>query len=210
MKNADNIEFGTDPSRLAVGIVVAICACVVLDGCATVKRIVPWGNSDSEASTSSSAGQRDETQPTAGEAAAKPVVDLSVPQVDRKQSVIVSDAAALRSATISAESNSEASASRTDPASLAKSDDWGRAVQEAIHARWIQPRGPKIPTDFSCDVMVKLTPFGGVDDVKVVRSCGDPALDASVETAVRESSPLPIPTNPDEFSDTLLLSFTPR
>ena len=216
-------------------VVIAVLACAVLGGCATMKNLVPWGKSDTDSAA------KNEPQDDAGKAsvdhAAKSVppenrdvsssseaqppqptspVDLSVPRVQRNQAAIA-DQSKSETATADQSGNDREAATPSNPQSAgstsngsAGADDWGQAVQAAIHRRWVQPRGPKIPTDFSCDVMVKLTPFGGVDDVKVVRSCGDVALDASVETAVRDSSPLPRPKDPADFSDTLMLTFTPR
>lgn len=211
-----------------VGITVVVFACVVLDGCATLKRIVPWGKSDSEPATSTTTDRRDTEASTADTEVSPPLepnserpvqphaantsIDLSVPLVDRNQPVIDlddrGDASPSRPPTVGEPVDS--SVATNAAGNPIGADDWGLAVQEAIHRRWVQPRGPKIPTEFSCDVMVKLTPFGGVDDVKMVRSCGDVALDASIETAVRDSSPLPIPKDPADFSNTLLLTFTPR
>ena len=220
--------------RIASAIVVVL-ACFMLDGCATVKKLVPWRHSNNEAIATpqshddakasadngaviaSSPENRDGSS-TSESKSPKPSssIDLSVPRVQRDQAAIADQpksqpAAATQSgkdtaARASSFSQSEGSTNDTS----AGADEWGSVVQEAIHRRWVQPLGPKIPTEFSCDVMVKLTPFGGVDDVKIVRSCGDVALDASIETAVRDSSPLPIPKDPADFSDTLLLTFTPR
>ncbi len=40
---------------------------------------------------------------------------------------------------------------------------------------------------------VNLIPGGDVIDVRIVRSCGDPVFDSSVERAVYRASPLPVP-----------------
>lgn len=214
---------------------IVVLACFLLDGCATVKKLVPWGTSDNETTTTresnddAGTGPANNTSTTASpdnrdssssseSRSPKPMspIDLSVPRVQRDQAAIADQPKSETVTTTQSGSDTEAAGpSISQPAGStgnisAGADDWGRAVQEAIHRRWRQPRGPKIPTEFSCDVMVKLTPFGGVDDVKVIRSCGDVALDASIETAVRDSSPLPTPKNPADFSDTLLLTFTPR
>ncbi len=221
-------------NRIASAVIVVV-ACVMLDGCATVKKVVPWGKSDSVSSAAKPVELRDDSETGAAGDTLKTVpaddrdsssnslpssatpskpVDLSVPHVQRDQSPIA-DPLKSHSANV-AESSMDPGATPARPAEdpsgngSTGADDWAGAVQQAIHRRWVQPRGPNIPTDFYCDVMVRLTPFGGVDDVKVVRSCGDVALDASIETAVRDSSPLPTPKEPADFSDTLLLTFTPR
>ena len=229
MRNVSPMAY---PYRFAV-VVTLLLACVVLDGCATAKKLVPWGTSDSDANattpvepsdgsetatadepaTTKPADDRDLTlrSETLSDQSTKPV-DLTVPRVERGQAAISdppqSDFAKVSDADGTATSAPSAENPNNDGSTGV--EEWGRAVQQAIHGRWTQPRGPNIPTDFSCDVMVKLTPFGGVDEVEVVRSCGDVALDASIETAVRDASPLPTPKDPADFSNTLLLTFTPR
>ena len=206
-------------NRIFFSISILVLVCAVFSGCATAKKFVPWGKSNSDADALmrvDGSGEDRETssnpEPSARDSMKR--VDLSVPSIERDQVAIV-DPTKFRSSSV-ARSGADAIATSASPAEGAASDadtgadDWGRGVQQAIHSRWVQPRGPNIPTDFSCDVMVKLTPFGGVDDVKIVRSCGDVALDASIETAIRESSPLPTPKDPANFSDTLMLTFTPR
>lgn len=224
-------------NRIA-SVVIVVVTCVTLDGCARVKTLVPWGKSGSDASATTSAqtpgdagastandpsksqppGDRDVSSDSRSSSdtidASTAPVDLSVPRVPRNQSAI-NDPLNADPATVAGSTTNSAATSApqsVNPASNGSTgvDDWGRVVQQAIRSHWIQPRGPNIPTDFSCDVMVKITPFGGVDDVKVVRSCGAVALDASIETAVRDSSPLPTPKDPADFSDTLSLTFTPR
>lgn len=218
-----------------VSIVTVALACVVLNGCATVKKLAPWGESNSDANAATPVESRDGSETGSAVEVTKTIsvddrdllsstklssdestkpVDLAVPRDERDQAAIA-DPPQSNSATVEVPAKKVADAPAAQPentnsSSSTSADEWGRAVQQAIHSRWVQPRGPNIPTEFSCDVMVKLTPFGGVDDVKVVRSCGDVALDASIETAVRESSPLPTPKDPADFSETLMLTFTPR
>jgi colicin import membrane protein len=36
-------------------------------------------------------------------------------------------------------------------------------------------------------------------DVQVTKTSGDPSLDSSARAAVLKASPLPVPSNPDEF-----------
>ena len=52
-------------------------------------------------------------------------------------------------------------------------------------------------------------PSGEVLDVKVRRSSGNPALDAAVERAIRKSSPLPKPAQPELFSRVLSIPYKP-
>ena len=53
-------------------------------------------------------------------------------------------------------------------------------------------------------------PSGEVLDVKVRRTSGNPALDAAVERAIRKSSPLPKPAQPELFSRVLSIPYKPH
>ena len=52
-------------------------------------------------------------------------------------------------------------------------------------------------------------PSGDVLDVKVRRSSGNAALDAAVERAIRRSSPLPKPAQPELFNRILNIPYQP-
>lgn len=53
-------------------------------------------------------------------------------------------------------------------------------------------------------------PSGDVLEVKLVRSSGNPALDAAVERAIRKSSPLPKPAQPEIFKRVLNIKYRPQ
>ena len=53
-------------------------------------------------------------------------------------------------------------------------------------------------------------PTGEVLDVKLRSSSGNPALDAAVERAIRKSSPLPKPAQPELFSRLLKIPYKPH
>jgi len=53
-------------------------------------------------------------------------------------------------------------------------------------------------------------PTGEVLEVKVRRSSGNPALDTAVERAIRKSSPLPKPAQPELFERVLRIPYRPR
>ena len=57
-----------------------------------------------------------------------------------------------------------------------------QAIRNKAEANWIRPPGAK---DVTCKVHVKQLPGGQVVNVRVVNSCGGPALDRSVEQAIR-------------------------
>jgi colicin import membrane protein len=53
-------------------------------------------------------------------------------------------------------------------------------------------------------------PSGDVLNVRLLRSSGNPALDAAVERAIRKSSPLPKPAQPELFERVLNLYYKPQ
>jgi colicin import membrane protein len=65
-----------------------------------------------------------------------------------------------------------------------------RLIQQQVARAWIRP--PNWAGQ-QCMVRVHIIPGGDVIDVTMVRSCGDPVLDRSVESAVRRAAPLPVP-----------------
>ncbi len=71
-------------------------------------------------------------------------------------------------------------------------------IQQRVANRWIKPSGWR--PGLSCRVLVRLVPGAGggqVVSVRLSRSCGQPLFDRSVETAVFNASPLPLPSDPE-------------
>ncbi len=64
-------------------------------------------------------------------------------------------------------------------------------IRDKVTRSWRMPPGTQ--PGFSCIVRVRLIPGGEVISAKVVKSCGSPQLDGSVEVAVLKASPLPVP-----------------
>ncbi|MBI3771520.1 MAG: cell envelope integrity protein TolA [Gammaproteobacteria bacterium] len=88
-------------------------------------------------------------------------------------------------------------------------DKYRLLIQQAIENRWIQPADWKRGT--SCVVEVRLVPGAGggqVLDARVVRSCGSPLLNKSVETAVFGASPLPVPRDSTMWNEFRVLNIT--
>lgn len=81
-------------------------------------------------------------------------------------------------------------------------------IAAKVARNWLRPAGT--PDDFSCKVLVQQIPGGEVVGVKVMHSCGSPALDLSVENAVRRASPLPTPSDPSLFDKEIVFTFIPR
>ncbi len=82
------------------------------------------------------------------------------------------------------------------------------AIQSAVQREWQRPPGSS--KDFICKVFVKQIPSGDVIDVRVVESCGNIMLNSSVESAVRNASPLPLPANRDLYESELEITFVPE
>ena len=70
-------------------------------------------------------------------------------------------------------------------------------ILQSISEHWMIP--PQVDKTLSCELRIRLAPGGEVLDVQVTRSSGDVALDHSARAAVLKASPLPVPTNADEF-----------
>ena len=81
-------------------------------------------------------------------------------------------------------------------------------VAGKVRRNWTRPVGSK--SDFSCKVLVQQLPDGDVVGVQLLESCGNPALDRSVESAVRKASPLPKPPDPELFDREIEFTFKPE
>ena len=85
-------------------------------------------------------------------------------------------------------------------------------IQQRVESKWLKPSG--WPSGTSCKVLVRLVPGAGtaqVVDVRIIKSCGQPLFDRSVESAVFSASPLPFPTAPElmnEFRE-IIFDFKP-
>ncbi|HET7688149.1 MAG TPA: cell envelope integrity protein TolA, partial [Candidatus Macondimonas sp.] len=67
------------------------------------------------------------------------------------------------------------------------------ALSQAVKRNWLRPPVADSVGSFECELRVSQTPAGQVLSAKVVKSCGDPILDRSIEQAVFRASPLPAP-----------------
>lgn len=95
-------------------------------------------------------------------------------------------------------------------------DEKGRIIEQIkqrVSSKWARPSGWRAGT--SCVVQITLVPGAGTAQVisaRIVKSCGNPLFDRSVENAVYSSSPLPFPKSP-ELTDVfrnLDLNFVPE
>ena len=69
-------------------------------------------------------------------------------------------------------------------------------IQDKVKRNWRLPANWR---GLSCTVRVSLIPGGDVVRVQIVRSSGDPVFDRSVESAVFQAAPLPVPSEPHLF-----------
>lgn len=71
-------------------------------------------------------------------------------------------------------------------------------IRQVIHNNWITPPGidPSLKVTFAID----LAPGGQVIQAKITESSGNLTLDQSAITAIYKASPLPVPSDPKQFS----------
>lgn len=83
-------------------------------------------------------------------------------------------------------------------------------IADRVQRNWIQP--PSYRVGLSCVVQVQLLPNGDVISAQVVQGSGDAAFDRSVERAVLQAAPLPLPPDPGLFESfrTLQFRFAPK
>ncbi|MBT8066560.1 MAG: cell envelope integrity protein TolA [Gammaproteobacteria bacterium] len=80
------------------------------------------------------------------------------------------------------------------------------AVSQRIRRNWAVPASAGPET--RCTVRVVQLPGGDVVGVNITSCDGDEAVRRSVEAAIKRSSPLPLPSNPDLFDRNLTLNLT--
>ncbi|HEX22522.1 MAG TPA: cell envelope integrity protein TolA [Chromatiales bacterium] len=82
------------------------------------------------------------------------------------------------------------------------------AIAGKVERHWLKP--PSARAGLSCKVRVKQIPGGEVIDVQVTQCTGDNTFRRSVETAVKKSSPLPMPKDPRLFEREIIFNFKPQ
>jgi colicin import membrane protein len=85
-----------------------------------------------------------------------------------------------------------------DPTSGALDGDEDVAkIKSKIESNWSQPASYR--PSMQALLLVDLLPTGEVSNVQIKESSGDSGFDNSAEVAVRKSSPLPVPQDPQRF-----------
>lgn len=83
-----------------------------------------------------------------------------------------------------------------------------QAIQAHVEQRWFEP--PGTGPGLSCTVFVSQIPGGEVVGMRFGSCNGGAAVRQSIETAVRNASPLPAPPEPALFEREVQLIFTPK
>jgi len=83
-----------------------------------------------------------------------------------------------------------------------------QAIQAHVEQRWFEP--PGTGPGLSCTVFVSQIPGGEVVGMRFGSCNGGAAVRQSIETAVRNASPLPAPPEPALFEREVRLIFTPK
>jgi len=100
----------------------------------------------------------------------------------------------------------DAEARRFEARNSAEMAAYQFAIAQKIRRSWAVPASAGPET--RCTVRVTQLPGGEVVGVNIVSCNGDEAVVRSVEAAIRRSSPLPQPSNPDLFDRNLTLNLT--
>lgn len=89
--------------------------------------------------------------------------------------------------------------------------DYMQQIQQHVSSYWSYPA--VVRPEEETELRITLVPTGQVIQVSVVKSSGNPALDRSVEQAVRKASPLPVPKDIHVFEKSfrnLTMKFRPE
>jgi colicin import membrane protein len=97
---------------------------------------------------------------------------------------------------------------RTGAAYQGLKASWVRAIQVHVEQRWYEP--PGLAQGLSCTIVVTQIPGGEVVGTRFGSCNGNAAVRQSIETAVRNASPLPPPPEAALFEREVELVFTPR
>ncbi|MBM5811795.1 MAG: cell envelope integrity protein TolA [Gammaproteobacteria bacterium] len=97
---------------------------------------------------------------------------------------------------------------RTDAAASSLRTQYVAAIQAHVEQRWFRP--PGLAAGTSCTVHVLQIPGGEVAGLRFGDCGGGEALRRSIESAVRNASPLPAPPEPALFEREVRLVFTPE
>ena len=81
-----------------------------------------------------------------------------------------------------------------------------QAIKDRVESNWLRPPGAR---NISCKVRVNQLPGGQITGFRLLGSCGNAAVDRSVEQAIRKSDPLPRAPSDSVFSPEIEFNFEP-
>lgn len=86
-------------------------------------------------------------------------------------------------------------------------EQYVRLIEQKVERNWLRP--VTVNLDYRCEVFVTQSVLGDVLQVKFGTCAGDQVFRNSIERAVRKSSPLPPPPNPEVFDREIRFVFKP-
>ena len=95
-----------------------------------------------------------------------------------------------------------------DPELLAELGVYAQMIQRHVENYWNHP--PNIPENLKCVVLATQDSKGEVIEVRTVSCNGNEEVRRSVEIAVLNASPLPLPRKPELFSAQIQITFSPN
>lgn len=89
-------------------------------------------------------------------------------------------------------------------------DKYKAGIRRKIKGNIIEP--PGVADSARAEFIVRVLPGGRVVSVRLTKTSGNPLYDQAVERAIKKSSPLPVPSEPDKFNRfrNLDLGFQPK
>lgn len=87
-------------------------------------------------------------------------------------------------------------------------DQYVRLIEQKVERNWLRPSA--INADYKCEVFVTQSVLGDVLNVRLGVCANDLVFRNSIERAVRKSSPLPPPPNPEVFDREIRFVFKPK
>jgi len=84
-------------------------------------------------------------------------------------------------------------------------DQYKALIKARIESHWVKPSNS---TGLIVKVRVQVIPGGGIGSITILQSSGNPAFDMSVDAAIRQAEPIPLPPNPSLLDYFRVIDFT--
>lgn len=95
-----------------------------------------------------------------------------------------------------------------DASAQARRQQYISMIAQKVENNWLRPAATS--EEQSCEVIVTQTMSGDVTDVQLQSCTSDKGFQLSVERAIRNASPLPLPSDPELFDRKIYFKFKPR